>query len=262
MIGVKGDNQRALIDELGRVEPGEGWGSIEPFLYLNEKLISWDDVETVQQLEGGYLPIPTVTWSRPRVRLDITAFATGEPGHSSLWLRYRVSNTSAEQLEGRLFLALRPFRVNPPWQSLGAGGGAIHIRELAYDRREVAIDRERTVIPLTVPERFGAARFEDGSITDYLRRGELPEPAAVLDKFGYASGALAFDLDLAAGEQKEVFLVVPLHQERPALPPRPRPTRPPGCGPRRSTPRSRTGGGRSIGCRSSCRATRRRSSTR
>jgi hypothetical protein len=164
-----------------------------------------------------------VTWVRPHIQLDVTAFATGEPGRSSLWLRYRVSNTSAEPLEGRLFLALRPFRVNPPWQTLGAGGGAIHVRELAYDRHEVAIDRERTVIPLTVPERFGAARFEDGSITDYLRRGELPETAAVLDKFGYASGALAFDLDLGAGERREVFLVVPMHKERPELPAEPTP---------------------------------------
>ena len=147
VIGVPGDHQRALIDEHGRVEPSEGWGSIEPFLYLNDKLITWDDVESVQSLEDGYLPIPSVTWIRPRARLQVTAFATGEPGRSSLWLRYRVSNTSAEQLEGRLFLALRPFRVNPPWQTLGAGGGAIHVRELAYDRGEVAIDRERTRDP-------------------------------------------------------------------------------------------------------------------
>ena len=59
VVGVKGDYQRALIDELGRVEPGEGWGSIEPFLYLNDELVTWDDVEAVQALEGGYLPIPT-----------------------------------------------------------------------------------------------------------------------------------------------------------------------------------------------------------
>ena len=36
MVGVKGDHQKALIDEAGRVEPGEGWGSIEPFLYLDD----------------------------------------------------------------------------------------------------------------------------------------------------------------------------------------------------------------------------------
>ena len=218
VVGVKGDHQRALIDERGRVEPAEGWGSIEPFLYLNDGLVTWDDVEAFQELEDGYLPIPSVTWIRPGVRLKVTAFAAGEPGHSSLWLRYRVTNTSSEQLQTRLFLALRPFRVNPPWQSLGAGGGAIHVRELAYDRGEVAIDRERSLIPLTRPERFAAARFEDGSITEYLRRGELPEPSAVLDKFGYASGALAYDLDLAAGAEQDVFLVVPFYQERPELP--------------------------------------------
>lgn len=218
VVGVKGDRQRALIDETGRVEPGEGWGSIEPFLYLDDQLVTWDDVEATQELEDGYLPIPSVTWTRPQMQLKVTAFAAGRPGRSALWLRYRVSNPSSERREGRLFLALRPFRVNPPWQSLGAGGGAIHIRELAYDRGEVAIDRERAVVPLTHPEDFGAARFEDGSITEYLGRGELPEPAAVLDKFGYASGALAYDLDLDPGAHKDVYVVVPLSKERPALP--------------------------------------------
>ncbi len=217
VIGVPGDHQRALIDEAGMVEAGEGWGSIEPFLYLNGQLVTWNDVEPVQELEDGYLPIPSVTWTRSGARLKVTAFAAGEPDRSSLWLRYRVSNDSAEPVKGRLFLALRPFRVNPPWQELGAGGGAIHIQQLAYADRAVVIDRDKRVLSLSRPEAFGAARFEDGSITDYLSAGALPDQTSVFDKFGYASGALEFDLDLAAGQQKDVFLAVPLFQDsRPA----------------------------------------------
>ncbi len=219
VVGVKRDHQRALVDESGRVEPGEGWGSIEPFLYLNDELITWDDVETSQQLEGGYLPMPSVTWSRPGTWLQISAFAAGEPGASSLWLRYRVSNTSAERLQGKLFLALRPFRVNPPWQTLGMGGGAIRIQDLRYAGGTVTMNGDKTVVPLSRPEGFGAARFEDDSITSFLVRGRLPEPGAVFDSFGYASGALEFDFDLAAGQQKDVYLLVPLHEgAAPALP--------------------------------------------
>jgi hypothetical protein len=225
VVGVRGDHQRALIDETGRVEPGEGWGSIEPFLYLDEELVTWDDVLPIQELEQGYLPVPSVTWTRPSAppgaRLKVTALATGEPGRSSLWLRYRVSNEAAGPLKGRLFLALRPFRVNPPWQALGAGGGVIGMQELAYADGRVTIDRDKTVIPLTRPERFGAARFEDGSITEYLSGGVLPEQTAVFDKFGYASGALEFDFELEAGQEKDVFLVLPLHKEHPPLPAEP-----------------------------------------
>ncbi len=222
VVGVKGDVQKALIDEAGRVEPGEGWGSIEPFLYLDDQLVTWDDVVPLQELEDGYLPIPSVTWTRPAAppgaRLKITALAAGEPGRSSLWLRYRVSNESAAPLKGRLFLALRPFRVNPPWQSLGMGGGAIGVQELAYAEGRVSIDRDKAVIPLSSPDGFGAARFQDGSITEFLSAGALPEATAVVDDFGYASGALEFEFELGAGQERDVFLVVPLHDERPPLP--------------------------------------------
>ena len=217
VLGVKGDHQRALIDEAGMVEAGEGWGAIEPFLYLNKQLVTWNDAQPTQELEDGYLPMPSVTWTpkgiQAGVKMKVSAFAAGQPGSSSVWLRYRVSNDSPEPLKGRLFLALRPFRVNPPWQELGMGGGAISIRELAYDDRTVVMDRDKRVIALSAPEGFGAARFEDGSITGYLSSGTLPAQSSVFDKFGYASGALAFDLDLAAGQQRDVFLVVPLYKE-------------------------------------------------
>ena len=218
VVGVPGDHQRALIDEAGMVEPGEGWGSIEPFLYLNDQLVTWNDIEPIQGLEDGYLPIPSVTWTRSGAQLKVTAFAAGEPGHSSLWLRYRVSNVFSKPLKGRLFLALRPFRVNPPWQTLNGGGGVMHVQDLAYADRTVAIDHDKRVVSLSRPERFGAARFEDGSITDYLRAGAPPDKTSVFDKFGYASGALHFDLDLAAGQQKDIFLVVPLFKESPPVP--------------------------------------------
>jgi hypothetical protein len=218
VVGVPGDRQRALIDEAGMVEPGEGWGAIEPFLYLNDQLVTWNDVEPIQELEDGYLPIPSVTWTRSQARLKVTAFAAGEPGRSSLWLRYRISNDSAEPLKGRLFLALRPFRVNPPWQTLNGGGGAIRVQDLTYDDRTALIDRANRVVALSRPENFGAARFEDGSITDFLKAGALPGQTSEFDKFGYASGALEFDLDLAAGQQRDVFLVVPLFKESPSVP--------------------------------------------
>jgi len=46
-------------------------------------------------------------------------------------------------------------------------------------------------------------------VTKHLPMGELPLETAVLDEFGYASGALRFDLDLAPGSTGEVYLAIP-----------------------------------------------------
>ena len=43
----------------------------------------------------------------------------------------------------------------------------------------------------------------------------------MVDKFGYASGALEFGFELEAGQERDVFLVLPLHEERPPLPAEP-----------------------------------------
>ena len=76
-----------------------------------------------QDLANGYLPIPSVRWEHEHFWLAITVFAAGPPGESVLYARYRLENLSAETRHVTLFLAVRPFQVNPPWQSLNMQGG-------------------------------------------------------------------------------------------------------------------------------------------
>ncbi|MEO6191710.1 MAG: coagulation factor 5/8 type domain-containing protein [Thermoanaerobaculia bacterium] len=216
VVGVDGDREEALLGEDGALEVGQGAFSIEPFLFLEDKpdgeLISWSGVETRQSLAEGYLPIPTVTWARGDLSLEITALASGPPGSSALHARYRVRNQGkAKRL--RLFLALRPFQVNPPTQFLNATGGVSAIREIAWDGHAVTVNGERSVIPASVPSAFGATTFDGGEISESLRKGALPGAARVADSFGYASGALTWDLDLDAGGERAVDLVVPFKQE-------------------------------------------------
>ncbi len=71
------------------------------------------------------------------------------------------------------------------------------------------VNQGKRIIPLTAPSGFGAATFAQGAITDYLKSGELPAQDRVSDPFGYASGALRFDLELPARSEREVFLAVP-----------------------------------------------------
>ncbi|MEI2782650.1 MAG: discoidin domain-containing protein [Candidatus Competibacter sp.] len=212
LIGVNGDGKEALIGQDGALEVDKGGFSIEPFLFADGRLITWADVEPAQDLVDGYLPIPTVRWEHEHFWFAVTAFATGKPGESELHARYRIENLSAQTRHIRLFLALRPFQVNPPWQSLNLTGGVSPIRRLHYADRTIWVnDRAKAVFALTAPSRFRAATFDQGPLTDYLAEGKLPDRTSVDDAFGYASGALEYGWDLEPGEAREVFLRIPFH---------------------------------------------------
>ncbi len=216
VVGADGDREEGLLSEDGMLETGKASFSIEPFLWLRGagaaggELVGWSDVESTPSLAEGYLPIPTVSWKHARVSLAVTAFAAGTAGDSVLYARYRVSNPGTGSLDATLFLALRPFQVNPVAQFLNTPGGVAPIGSLSYDGRWVIVDDRPRVLPLTPPEAFGAAPFESGPLTDCLRRGEVPPAREVEDGFRFASGALAFRLALAPGEARDVDLAVPL----------------------------------------------------
>jgi hypothetical protein len=211
VVGVDGDAEEGLLGEDGALEVGQGAFSIEPFLFLEGELISWSGVTASQSLAEGSLPIPTVTWTRGDLSLEITALASGTRS-SVLRARYRVSNRGRKAERPRLFLALRPFQVNPPTQFLNLPGGVSPIHEIAWDGRAATVNGRRSVIPATPPSAFGATTFDGGEISEHLRQGELPGAARVSDPFGYASGAFAWELDLAPGGARVVDLVVPMHQ--------------------------------------------------
>jgi hypothetical protein len=209
VIGVSGDDKEGLLNEEGMLEVDQGSFSIEPFLYKDQKLITWNSVELAQELEKGYLPIPSVIWKSAQWRLRITAYATGEAGASTLYARYRLENTTADYQPISLFLAIRPFQVNPPWQNLNNGGGASHIHEISSEGRTFWINQQKRLTALTRPDGFGAIAFAQGAITDYLSANTLPLQTQVSDPFGYASGALAYHLNLPPGSAQEIYLAIP-----------------------------------------------------
>src|SRR5262249_56261724 len=108
----------------------------------------------------------------------------------------------------RLFIALRPFQVTPPWQSFEGLGGPASIRSLTWRDGAVVADTGLRVVPLTPPAGFGAAAFEQGGVLRHLARGQLPPRTHVEAGFGYASGALAWDLELSPGAAEEVHVSV------------------------------------------------------
>src|SRR5207247_5979780 len=74
-------------------------------------------------------------------------------------------------------------------------------------------------IPLPPPGRFGGPTSPQPPGTEHLLAGDLPPEDAVSDGFGYASGALRYDLDLLPGFARDVYLATPFGAADPALAP-------------------------------------------
>jgi F5/8 type C domain-containing protein/alpha-L-rhamnosidase-like protein len=218
VLGASGDGRRGLLNEDGALETGQGRFSIEPFLFAGSRLLTWKDGRRTQSLERGDLPVPSVQWNTDEgIRVTVTAFAAGPAGASSLVARYRIRNLAKRPVSTTLFLALRPFQVNPPWQFLGTMGGAAPLHRVAYDKRIVSADSQ-VVVTLTPPAGFGASSLDRGDIVEHLVSGVLPAATQVTDSAGRASAALAYPLDLAPSASRDVWLEVPLYGEGAQVP--------------------------------------------
>ncbi|MES2123258.1 MAG: discoidin domain-containing protein [Gemmatimonadota bacterium] len=210
VVGVDGAPDEALLGEDGALEAGTGAFSVEPFLFLDGRLLSWSDVQRNSSLEAGRLPIPSVRWQHEGVTLDITTAAIGGEKGSSALVRYLVTNEGTTSRRGRLLLAVRPFQVNPPWQFLGTPGGWSRIDSLGGTIRRLSVNGNRLVRAITPAAGFGAIASASGDVTDYLARGILPPWRVARDPQGAASGALAWDFTLAPGAVDTVFLEIPM----------------------------------------------------
>jgi F5/8 type C domain-containing protein len=208
-VGLPDGDTCAIMNEEGLVEIDRGTFSLEPSVAVDGALLTWADAEVSETLEGGWLPIPSSVWRARELVLQTTAFAGRRDGQAVLFLRYRVENRGAVPRRAQLFVAVRPFQVNPPWQRFGELGGIRRIERIVWDGASIVVDGTRAVVPLDPPTGFGAAAFEHGEIPTYLARGVLPSRAAVTDAFGYASAALAFDVPLGPGASRDVYVAAP-----------------------------------------------------
>lgn len=206
VVGIPGSEREALINEEGAIEVDRSSFSIEPFIYQGVRLLTWRDFAITQRLDDDALPIPTSSWRAHGLRLDVTAIAV--PGRDTLYARYELTNTSTERQKVTLFLAMRPFQVNPPWQFLNVPGGTAEVREIRYDDGVIRLD-DKLVVAVARPDGFGATTFDSGDISEYLVERRLPAAQRVSDSFGAASAAFRYDVDLAPGAKKSVLLALP-----------------------------------------------------
>ena len=202
VVGGDGDSRKGLLGADGALEIAAESFSIEPFLEIDGRRLSWADVEVRLSLSDDRLPIPSVTWECEGLRLCITAFASGAPGASALVALYRVENLGGAARGVRLVLALRPFQVTPAWQSLNLHGAVAPITQLERTGSRVRVNGAHEVAAVTALDGFGPAEAGPG----------LDDPC------GFAEGELVYELPLAPGATEVVVAAVPLFEATPPLP--------------------------------------------
>jgi hypothetical protein len=225
VVGVPGDEKEALLSEDGALEVDKGAFSIEPFLFVEDKLLTWADGQTTARLSGRYLPSPLIERRAGDIDLQIGAFADGKPGECTLFVLYALTNRGSTPIDAQLFLAIRPFQVNPPWQALNTTGGVATIRSLRMIGDDVIVNGDRRVALLNPPRgvAFGAAPFDAGDVSEYLTRGAIPPQIEVEDPLALASGAFRLPATLAPRQTAWFVIAVPFHESIDAANPGRRP---------------------------------------
>lgn len=207
-VGLPGGASAAILNEEGVVEADRGSCSLEPFLFVDGKLIAWSDADITVSLVDGTLPLPSSTWRNGEVELIISAYVAMAGAQRQVRIQYRAINRSAKPREVRLFVAVRPFQVTPPWQSIDGRGGVARIATLAWRNGEVAVGDGMRIVPHDAPDGFGAATWAQGGVVRHLVNGVLPPHAHVHDDLHHASGAMRWDCALAAGGERCVDVAV------------------------------------------------------
>jgi hypothetical protein len=213
VVGADGDERKGLLGEDGALEVDAESFTLEPFVWADGRLVTWADATTGADLADGHLPIPSVEWDAGDLRLRITAGAAGRRQRAGGALRARESRAPRPL---RFFVAVRPFQVNPAWQSLNLAGGVAPITQLECGADSVRVNGTRRVVATTRPTAVGAAGSDHGLTA--LAGGGAPAAARIDDPVGFAEAAFTFERTLAAGEIAIVALAVPLHESTPAPP--------------------------------------------
>jgi len=208
-IGTSAGTQCALMNGDGMVEVSQGSFSIEPMIRVGERLFTWADVASRQELLDDWMPVPSVIWETADWRLRVQAEATQT---RELRVRYRLENLTNHPLSARLFVLLRPFQVTPPWQSFRNLGGVSPLRDLEWREGAVRVNDATLIVPTAdAPSigasRFGALRFDEGFMASRLASGEFPADTRTHDPFGFATGAIEFELSPEAHQTLDGVLL-------------------------------------------------------
>lgn len=206
VVGINGGRSEALLSEDGQLELKNRGPSLEPFLNIGGRLITWANVTATQSLLDSVRPIPSVTWTAVHATLTITAFAAGTETNSSTYARYRIKNTDSTALTGKFALALRPLQVKPPWLSQNTPGGAARVEALSWNGSVLRVNSALRVRPLTLPVHVGVTALDAGEAVSWIADNRVPALKRVVDPRALASAVLMWDVNIAAGDSTDVVV--------------------------------------------------------
>ncbi|MES2476986.1 MAG: discoidin domain-containing protein [Verrucomicrobiota bacterium] len=191
-VGSPEGKRRALINEEGMVEVDEAGFSLEPFVQIAGKRITWADVETLGSLPQGGAPMAAVTWKREDFSLEIMPWVDGAGDKLTLHVTYRLTCRKPTS-DTRLIVTVRPYQVNPPWQAYRNLGGRSPIHRITCGTKGMTVeDRKISVTPAM--DACGAGAFEENGVPSTLASGAMPPALQVNDPTGLASAAMAWNL--------------------------------------------------------------------
>jgi hypothetical protein len=217
VTGVNSDVKEGLINEDGMVEADKGLFSLEPMIKRGGQLYHWGNVKAAQSMgrpgeQGVFEFVPSVTWPCGDIRFEAGAMSAGQANASSaLGIRYEFQNLSTNPVAFDFYVLIRPFQVNPHYQSLNLAGGAGKIHSIsAGPDGQVSVDA-MTIISQRKYDAFGAGTFDGGNVVDLLRSGTMPSNQSATDARGQAHGVIKYSLRLAPGASTRFIVAVPFY---------------------------------------------------
>ena len=199
------NNDEMLINTEGQVETNKQSFSLEPFVKINDKIYSWANSELSQSLQDNYIPISSVVRKANDFELKISCLSSNMQDNNR-YLIYEVKNLQNTSLKGELFIALRPFQVNPPWQNLNFDGGFAPIKTLNSSSYDIVINGKEYLQSYPKSNSFYISYIDEGEIGECIFDNNLKKRQNAEDPNGLLSAALKFSLQLNPGEKKQYYI--------------------------------------------------------
>jgi len=214
VLGLDASPRDALFGEDGAVEPRPGGPSLEPFLKVRGRLITWADVEIGHASDRGGIPQPGATWVGDGFMLTILPAAIRQDGRERLGITYILGNTSQDARTDTLVLAARPFQVNPPSQWLNVHGGTARIDQAACRGAGIVLDGRPWAVASREPAAAAASTYVGGDpVADHLAQGKLPSARTARDPYRAASAVQLFPMSLEAHGEARLQVVLALEPD-------------------------------------------------
>ena len=224
LVGLPRDSEESLFDEYGNLEFRRDSSILMPYVIEGDNLYSAAGAANIkQELQDGYLPVPSVQWETGNgLHFKSEAITSGPVDASITYVRYTLVNRSDTVRKGEIIVTVRPAQINPKWQY--GGLSPIHsIRYVNETGKLVMINDKNSYASLSHADSFLATQYAHGDIANILRGKGVPgarSDSKAKDRFlndetgtGLLSAAWTYAFDLKPGESKEVVFAAPLHDD-------------------------------------------------